>query len=246
VNLVGTHNEADRITWLEQKLNRIPAGWRILDAGAGEQRFRPYCAHLSYVSQDFGQYDGVGDQRGLQTGGWDQSRLDIVSDITAIPELDGSFDAILCVEVLEHLKNPIAALQEFARLLRPGGQLILTAPFCSITHFAPYHFNTGFNRYFYETHLADNGFGIDEIADNGNFFEYLAQEVRRLPDVCQRYTSHGTGRLERVIMRGVLWGVLWLLARLSARDAGSSELLHFGCFVRATRQPAQRGADDRC
>ena len=64
-------------------------------------------------------------------GSWDQTGLDIVGDITSIPEPDASFDAILCVEVLEHVPDPLAALRELGRLLKPNGQLILTAPFCS-------------------------------------------------------------------------------------------------------------------
>ncbi|WP_121022373.1 class I SAM-dependent methyltransferase [Helicobacter vulpis] len=52
---------------------------------------------------------------------WGNTQLDIICDITAIPERDGSFDAIMCVEVFEHLPNPILALKEFSRLLRGGG-----------------------------------------------------------------------------------------------------------------------------
>ena len=76
---------------------------------------------------------------GLQTGEWDTSRIDLVSDITEIPAPDASFDAILCSEVLEHIPEPTHALDEFMRLLRPGGTLILSAPFASLVHFAPYH-----------------------------------------------------------------------------------------------------------
>src|SRR5205085_1455925 len=137
---IGTHNESNRVAWIERTLQRIPSGARILDAGAGEQPFKHACAHLRYVAQDFAQYDGRGDGAGLQTGSWDQSALDIVSDIAAIPEPNGSFDAIMCTEVFEHIPHPAGALAEFARLLKPEGFLLLTAPFCSMTHFAPYHF----------------------------------------------------------------------------------------------------------
>ena len=168
--VAGTNNEANRLRWLEAALKKIPAGSRILDAGAGELDKKKFCSHLNYVSQDFGQYDGKGDGKGLQTKGWDNSKLDIVSDITSIPEPDASFDAIMCIEVFEHIPDPIAAVKEFSRLLRTGGHLIITAPFCSATHFAPYHFSTGFNRYFYEKHLTENGFVISEINENGDFF----------------------------------------------------------------------------
>ena len=126
----------------------MPAGSRILDAGAGELRYKPLCSHLEYVSQDFAQYNGQGDGVGLQMGNWDQTHLDIVCDITQIPEPDQSFDVIMCIEVFEHLPDPLAALREFNRLLKSGGWLIITAPFNSLTHFAPYHFYTGLTNIF--------------------------------------------------------------------------------------------------
>ena len=146
---VGKNNEVNRNKWIEVTLKKVPSGLRILDAGAGNQQFRRFCLHLVYVSQDFGKYDGKGDEVGLQTGEFDYGKTDIVSDIIAIPQPDASFDAIMCTEVLEHLPMPEAAIQEFSRLLKDSGHLILTAPFCSLTHFAPYHYTTGFNRYYY-------------------------------------------------------------------------------------------------
>src|SRR3954452_114704 len=160
---VGRANESTRHAWVQRTLKRLPPGARLLDAGAGEQRFRPACAHLKYVAQDFGQYDGAGNGSALQTRRWDQTKLDIVSDIAAIPQPDGSFDAVLCTEVFEHLPDPLAALREFARLLRSGGRLILTAPFCSLTHFSPFHFATGFSRYWYRHHLSACGFEIQSV-----------------------------------------------------------------------------------
>jgi 2-polyprenyl-3-methyl-5-hydroxy-6-metoxy-1,4-benzoquinol methylase len=41
---------------------------------------------------------------------------------------DGSFDLIVAIEVIEHLENPRAAVREMARLLTPGGLLVLTTP----------------------------------------------------------------------------------------------------------------------
>lgn len=61
---VGTQNEINRVSWLENTLTKIPTGLRILDAGAGEQQFKKFCSHLDYVSQDFAEYDGSGDNNG--------------------------------------------------------------------------------------------------------------------------------------------------------------------------------------
>jgi len=232
VNSVGTNNEANRHAWLKRVLAEIPAGARLLDAGAGEQKFKPLCAHLEYVAQDFGEYDGQGDSSGLQTGAWDQSKLDIVSDITAIPRPDASFDAIMCIEVLEHLPDPIAALRELSRLVKAGGQLLVTAPFCCLTHFAPYHFYTGFSRYFYGAHLPGLGFEIAEMEENGNFFEYLAQELRRLPQIANRYAKDVPNEADAAALNQVLG----MLERFSAKDAESAELLHFGYHVKAIKR----------
>jgi SAM-dependent methyltransferase len=228
---VGTRNETTREAWLELALKQVPAGSRILDAGAGQLKYKKFCRHLDYLSQDFAQYDGRGDGSGLQTGSWDQSKIDIISDISDIPESDGSFDAVMCIEVLEHLPNPLLALQEFSRLLRPGGQLVVTAPFCSLTHFAPYHFCTGFNRYFYETHLPRFDFTIVDLQENGNFFEFLAQEVRRAPFVSKRYTGSAPPLWEK----GAIYLITAMLERMSRKDTGSAELLNFGCHVLAVK-----------
>ncbi|MCX7817494.1 MAG: methyltransferase domain-containing protein [Syntrophales bacterium] len=173
-------NEKNRKSWLEKTLIRLPPGSRILDAGAGEMANKVFCKHLEYISQDFCEYKGDGNGRGLQTGKWDTSRVDIVSDITTIPESDSSFDAILCSEVFEHIPEPEKALEEFSRLLKPGGILILTAPFSSLVHMAPYHFVTGFSRYWYEHHLPKRGFKILELMPNGDWYDYIRQEIIRL------------------------------------------------------------------
>ena len=231
MNLVGKQNESNRIAWLERTLKELKPGLRILDAGAGEQKFRPFCSHLEYVSHDFGQYDGQGNTKGLQTGGWDQSKLDIVSDISSIPEGDGSFDAIICIEVFEHLPDPLLAIKEFSRLLKKTGHLIITAPFCSLTHFAPYHYASGFNSYYYEKHLCDAGFGDLEIEANGSFFEFLAQEVRRIPSVAETYCKRRVNFFEKICL--IL--LLKVLQRLSKEDSASYELLCFGYQIHARK-----------
>jgi SAM-dependent methyltransferase len=180
-------NEENRQAWLKKTLSGLPQSSRILDAGAGELRNRPLCGHLTYVSQDFCQYQGGGNGKGLQTRRWNTSRIDLICDITAIPEPDAAFDAILCSEVLEHVPDPIKAIHEFARLLKPGGKLILTAPFASLVHFAPYHYCTGFSRYWYDHHLPRCGFRIEELTPNGDWFAYCRQELTRLGSMARRY-----------------------------------------------------------
>lgn len=108
-------NSQIRDNWIIQKVQEIPDGHVLLDAGAGYMRYKPYCNHLKYIAQDFGKYDPFSD------GKWDTSGIDIRCDIIDTPLENESVDAILCSEVLEHLKNPILAIKEFSRILRPGG-----------------------------------------------------------------------------------------------------------------------------
>jgi len=229
---VGTSNEFVRHAWIEQSLKKIPQGYKILDAGAGELKFKKFCQHLEYVSQDFSQYKNGGDHKGLHPEKWDTSQIDIVSDITSIPVKDESFDAIMCIEVIEHVPDPVKAMNELDRILKNGGYLIITAPFNSLTHFAPYHFSTGFSKYFYEYHLNAFGYEIIDMHTNGNYFEYLGQELHRLPSISSRYA----GRHPNFWERKALSFLLSFLRKTSMNDKGSDELLNFGIMVLAQKR----------
>lgn len=49
-------------------------------------------------------------------------------DATRLPFGDGSFDRVIASEVLEHIDDDVAALDELARVLRPGGTIAVTVP----------------------------------------------------------------------------------------------------------------------
>ncbi|MCD4753855.1 MAG: class I SAM-dependent methyltransferase [Anaerolineaceae bacterium] len=234
---VGRNNKQNRDIWLEQKLSSIPKGARILDAGAGELRNKPLCSHLNYVSQDYCQFKGNNlDAPGLGSKQlWDTSQIDLVCDITSIPEPDESFDVILCSEVFEHLPNPIAALKELSRLLKQGGKLILTAPFNSLTHQAPYFFHTGYSNYFYENWCEQFSLKIIELIQNGNYFEYLAQELRRVTFIGRKYAQMEMNYWQRKAIHVILG----FLAACSKANQGSEEVLCFGYHLLAEKKSQQ-------
>jgi len=241
---VGEKFEVIRRRWIEQALKAVPTGSSLLDVGAGECANKAYAGHLEYVSQDIAQYDGAGDGSGLQTGSFDFSRIDIVCDLLDIPETR-KFDCVLCTEVLEHVADPAASLRKLARLVKPGGQLLVTAPFCSLVHFAPYFYATGFSEYFYRRHLEEAGLEIAEITPNGGYYEWVGHEIGRVHRVYRQYRGGRLGLLTRAqfaLSR-------WLLRRLAAKEAagpgnGTSELLTNGFFVRATLAELTASTDE--
>ena len=170
-------NEFNRHNWVKDKLSSLESGKKILDAGCGTQRYRKHCSHLQYFGQDFGEYKGDGE--GLQCEDWRYGKLDYVGDIWDIKEKDETFDAILCTEVIEHIPYPNETVNEFSRLLKQGGVLMLTAPYASLPHMQPYYYYSGFSKEWYIYNLEKNGFEIVEITPNGDFFTFLIQENLR-------------------------------------------------------------------
>lgn len=59
---------------------------------------------------------------------------DIVGDIHKMPFADNSLDAIICIAVLEHVENPILAVSEMRRVLKPGGYIFIYVPFLYYYH----------------------------------------------------------------------------------------------------------------
>jgi len=166
-----------RDDWVARKAASVSSGAKVLDAGAGEGRYRRLFAHTSYHAQDFAQYEGSRDGPLQET--WDYSPLDYVCDITQIPVDDGAFDVVICTEVLEHVPNPISALQELCRVTCEGGRLFISAPLGSGVHQEPYHFFGGVSPYFYEKYLSDFGCEVVEIKPIGGLLRHVAQEVHR-------------------------------------------------------------------
>jgi SAM-dependent methyltransferase len=63
--------------------------------------------------------------------------VDVVGDAHELPFEDESFERILCTEVLEHLHTPQKAIDEMYRVLKKGGELILTTRFIAPIHDSP-------------------------------------------------------------------------------------------------------------
>jgi SAM-dependent methyltransferase len=91
------------------------------------------------------------------------SRADILCDLDRLPYpfRDNTFDQIRAIHVIEHVSNVIGTMEEFHRLARPGGRVLIVTPhytdfssFCDPTH--RWHLNSFSFRYFGKDHA---GFG---------------------------------------------------------------------------------------
>jgi SAM-dependent methyltransferase len=144
----------------------VPAGKRVLDAGAGECRFKEFFAHAEYVGLDFAQGDPS----------WNYSKLDAIGRLEELPFPNGSFDHVVSVVVLEHTPQPAKVIQEFHRVLKPGGMVHLVVPHMWEEHQRPYdffRFTSAGIRYLMQT----AGIRIRKIHPVGGFFWQLGRRL---------------------------------------------------------------------
>jgi SAM-dependent methyltransferase len=145
---------------------RTPAGARVLDAGAGDAPYRPLFAHCSYITQDWPGSPHAGARK-----------VDVVADLHDLPEELGGLDLVVCTEVLEHVADPGQVLAELHRVLRPGGELLITVPFVAGLHEEPHDF------YRYTSHalrmlLGRAGFSAIDVEPLTGWWSTLASVLR--------------------------------------------------------------------
>ena len=206
---VGVHY---RDRWIAEKAAGLKPGSKVLDTGAGQCPYRPLFSHCEYQTQDFSHYEGT--PSGPVAERWRYGAIDYVCDITKIPAPDGSFDAIVCTEVLEHVPHPVDALRELARLLAPDGRLFLTAPLGSGLHQEPYHFYGGYTPHFYRKFLGELGLEIVELKATGGLMKHVGQEAHRAGRMLEERTPDRLSLPARFILKH------WLPRYLGRRDDG--------------------------
>ena len=106
---------------------RAATGERILDVGCGPGY---YCAELLQEVGPSGEVVGVdGSPAMLELAARRCAEYENVefheADATSLPVSDGSFDGVLCVQVLEYVADPTAGLAQMHRALRPGGRVVV-------------------------------------------------------------------------------------------------------------------------
>ncbi|HEY9480755.1 MAG TPA: class I SAM-dependent methyltransferase [Candidatus Paceibacterota bacterium] len=125
---------------------------KILDVGCGH---RPYKEVFSAASSSVGmEYDTPKNRARFK-------EIDVWYSGGAFP-LDGtSFDSVIMTEVMEHVFEPDQILSEVNRVLRPGGIVLLSAPFAWDEHEQPYDY-ARYSSFGFKHLLTKHGFEVVE------------------------------------------------------------------------------------
>jgi len=83
------------------------SGARILNAGSSTTRFGQNCINVDIQEKD---------------------NVDLVADLHCLPDNIGTFDAVICNAVLQYCRSPATVIDQFAKVLKPGGLLFIEAP----------------------------------------------------------------------------------------------------------------------
>lgn len=111
--------------WLKEEAQRAAADlgrYRVLDVGCGVKPYYPFFEpHASsYVGVDI-----------------ESSGADVQGVAESLPLDDGSFDVVLCTQVLEHSGDPDAVVRELWRVTRPGGRVLASTHGVQCYHPSP-------------------------------------------------------------------------------------------------------------
>ena len=107
----------------------LPPEGHWLDAGCGTGTFTRMLAEDNRTVLGIDAAGAMVDEgRRLAAPLGDRTRFEPVATVEALPFPDASFDGAICLSVLEYLAQPQAALNELARVVRPGGVLVVSVP----------------------------------------------------------------------------------------------------------------------
>lgn len=151
--------------FIEQSLIQIGSTGRLLDLGCGKQPYRHHYAGRceQVVSADYSV----------------RSKIDVRLSATALPFPDASFDVVLFSEVLEHVDEPARAVSEIARVLKPGGRLLLTVPFNFMQHEIPYD-HTRYTQFGLSALLRRHGLRLAYLSQRGSLLTLLVAQFEFL------------------------------------------------------------------
>ncbi len=129
---------------------------RVADLGAGSGPYHGEAPRCRFVGLDWVRTPAV----------------QVVGSTLELPFQGDSFDGAILTETLEHVPDPVRALQEAARILRPGSLLYFTSPQMWPLHYEPHDYFR-FTRYGL-THLAARaGLTVEAVQPVAGLFTFL-------------------------------------------------------------------------
>jgi SAM-dependent methyltransferase len=139
----------------------------LLDVGCGSRPF------MQEFRSRVTRHIGVDTVSGVH--GWNPD-LDVAADAATLPFASGSFDTILCTQVLEHVEYPMAVLTEISRVLKGGGCVIASAPLMNVVHEPPHDYYR-FTPYALRSMMEDAKLEVHLIKPQGGGWAMLGQNV---------------------------------------------------------------------
>lgn len=94
------------------------------------------------------------------------SSTDVIGDAHRLPFKDNTFEAVVAMNVFEHLHSPHIAANEILRVLQPGGKLLIHTAFLQPLHEEPFHF---YNATEHGVRQWFSRFDIDVVQVSDNF-----------------------------------------------------------------------------
>ena len=187
---------------------------RVFNAGAGEGGYSPLLPKLPgverLVESDFGYQLGLPWQT-------DPRQVFFCASLVSIFMASQTVDLVLCTEVLEHIEEHEQALDEIARVMAPGGRLLITVPTPPAIP-DPAHVREGYRPEELAVMLAQRGFEIVEVRFCMYvFFRFLLVNWPKLP-WSPKILIWGLALLDKLLHIGPPMDLM-ILARLSPEKA---------------------------
>lgn len=135
---------------------------------------------------------------------------DVYYDGKTLPFGEASCDGVLCTQVLEHVPDPEALLREIGRVLKPGGTVVLSAPFFWQEHEQPFDFFR-FSTFGMRQLLSRAGLEEISIEKTSGTLETLAQGASVYVATNLMLPIRGWGRLMSILLcfplqlSGLIW-----------------------------------------
>jgi SAM-dependent methyltransferase len=174
-SLPASHRTYLTMVMLEASLQQCASFVKgtVLDVGCGRRPYEKtfFAGATTYIGTDYLS---------------ERSQPDVISSALQIPFKPGAFDTVVSTEVLEHVPEPLRALTEMRRVLKPGGHLVLSTPMYWPRHEVPYDFF----RYPYDglLHLLKQSeFELVKLYSRGRSYAFLGQVLQTVHPIPARF-----------------------------------------------------------